>query len=523
MQAIVAAFHYHLLQTSREAPAGSAFGPMWEMGGQIYPLPLDRVPDVGKQVWAEAYEVAPIPEVAARLADLLWEVKYGKAHEYARAAIDNYLANTTSGAEPIEITFGLQRALSLSKAINDGDRQSRAVTAILDFASAELESNEVRPGVSLRLLETLAELRAADRPSELGELLGRAESKYGSDPWHRESIQEIRARLAAPEDQATIWLEAVNGYVAEAHQSTGLRKLAILVKAIELADAHGLTARASEIRVEVQGIGEDELELHEVSSTTPVPRDVLDRFHELIVGDDSIEDAFVRFGLHRPVQDAEKTADFVAELMNEFPFSHLATSLHFDPSEGVAYSLQDFEEKQRREQIRIDATRIQFFGVLATETLQLVRERYGPLAGARQWFIDSPLDGEAAGRIGRALERYDEGDYDSAGVLLTPAIERAIRRAAADRGIPISRGPGSRGRAGDVLGLGEILYSLKPLMDPLSFLYLWTLLCEQSGMNLRNRVAHGINVDVDQQSAALLLHAGAHLRCLVSSPDEAPG
>jgi hypothetical protein len=61
-------------------------------------------------------------------------------------------------------------------------------------------------------------------------------------------------------------------------------------------------------------------------------------------------------------------------------------------------------------------------------------------------------------------------------------------------------------RSGGVRSLGETLLSLRPVFgDESWWRYLWNALAEPLGLNLRNRLAHGLT-EGNQLTAAVLLH-----------------
>jgi hypothetical protein len=68
-------------------------------------------------------------------------------------------------------------------------------------------------------------------------------------------------------------------------------------------------------------------------------------------------------------------------------------------------------------------------------------------------------------------------------------------------------------RPGGVRSLNEVLISLRGRLDESWHRYLWNTLAEPLGLNLRNRLAHGL-APGDAISAALLLHVCCFLALL---------
>ena len=77
--------------------------------------------------------------------------------------------------------------------------------------------------------------------------------------------------------------------------------------------------------------------------------------------------------------------------------------------------------------------------------------------------------------------------------ILVPQVERAVRNLASFIGVPIT-GRGRTKGTMQIRGLGEILYDdlFARLVDKNFRKYLLAFLPDQRGINLRNRVAHGL-------------------------------
>jgi hypothetical protein len=73
-----------------------------------------------------------------------------------------------------------------------------------------------------------------------------------------------------------------------------------------------------------------------------------------------------------------------------------------------------------------------------------------------------------------------------------------------------------------VRALGDLLLAMKERIDESWRRYLWNLLCDPIGVNLRNRLAHGLLPKADKKEAALLIHAACHLSLIKMREDERP-
>jgi hypothetical protein len=100
-----------------------------------------------------------------------------------------------------------------------------------------------------------------------------------------------------------------------------------------------------------------------------------------------------------------------------------------------------------------ETQRASMFSLFAVDILQRIQDRYGTIADASDLFESDLIDAPTAAKIGRAIELYEGGDWDSAAALIAPRLERIVRRLAALAGLPVTRSPDPRGRSGGVKGL----------------------------------------------------------------------
>src|SRR5262249_52088116 len=129
-------------------------------------------------------------------------------------------------------------------------------------------------------------------------------------------------------------------------------------------------------------------------------------------------------------------------------------------------------------------------------------------------FFSTPLiPEETAERIARSLYLYWQDNPDESCHVIMPRIESTIRNLARDLGLVVFREP-QRGKPGSIRSLGDIIWSLKGFMDESWRRYLWNLLCDPIGTNLRNRVSHGLLTKAEKSDAALLIHVVCYLRLI---------
>lgn len=526
LRGLVAALEYHLrLDDDQREPYGP-FGPMMEFDGKRYPAPLDRIEDLEPgtlALWERAMRLAPIALVRARFADLLWEARFGdRPVDYARTAIDDCVEAAGGGfGHAVELGDAARRAVELATTINDFARRGSAVEAAVRLVVEAIESEERKPGVALRLLDMFVRDRPDRRPPRLDELIDRATERFGDDPWNLESALEMKVRLAPPDQRAAIWSRAARAFRGLAGHSEGLVRYAHLQHALELAEDHGLGELADEIRLEVEGMAEDELDLKTIATEVTIPREDVDRFIEGFVGDDSADSALSRFGAYLPTGDTDENREFVEQLIQDHPLQFLVTRIHIGPENSLVRSSAGEEAAAEQALIQHEAERASMFSLFAVETLDRIRERYGPVSQDATWFENEFIDAATARRIAKSIELYESGEFDVSASVLAPRLERVVRRLASIVGTPVTRSPDRRGRSGGVKGLGEILILLKGVLPEPTRRFLRVLLVETTGLNLRNRISHGLDAEIGQREAALLVQAACHLRLLESGPSAA--
>jgi len=525
-RAVVAALEYHFVVDADQRREAGPFGPMIETEKGSYPAPVravERLAPGTLAVWERALEIAPVALVRGRLADLLWEARFGdRPHEFAQRAIDGYLeAIDEDFGHAVEVSEAVQRAVELASMLNDQERRKNAVDAAVRLVWRAIDDAEDRmPGVALPLLEMFVSDRPDRRPAELADLVERSIERFGDDPWNLESALELKAKLVSPEERSALRTREAEAFRDLAHRSEGLVKYAHLQHAIELAEGYGLDGLADEIRHEVEHLTEDDLDLKVISTEVSLPREQVEEFVRWFVGDDDIESALARFGSYVPTGDTDENRAQVERLMSDHPLQYLFNRMQIGPENSLLHSTASDDDKAERALVDYEAQGASIFSLFAVDILVGIRDRYGAVSGAGAWFESELIETSVASRVARAVELYEDGDFDSCASVMAPRLERVVRRLAGLVGLTVTRSPDRRGRSGGVKGLAELLGKLTGAMPEPTRRYLKVLLVEVTGLNLRNRVGHGLDDEIAQREAALLIHCACHLRILVPAEDE---
>lgn len=160
---VALAFRFHAQDDSE----GQRFGPMiTTTEGRPFPGPLPEVPDETCALWEAIAARVQHPWIRARLNDLLFERRWPPVGPFAREAAQAYL-ELADGFHPPSMTTvdSLCRAAVLSRVTKDEDIAEQVFDRLRIAAQESLDDPSPKPGVALRLIETV--LDAGGNPDEL--------------------------------------------------------------------------------------------------------------------------------------------------------------------------------------------------------------------------------------------------------------------------------------------------------------------------------------------------------------------
>ena len=510
---LVWAFGYMLVGRRREEPRerSGVFAPQLEMDGTIFPPRLREIPEETPSLWATYAESLDSHALAAsRLHDLLWILRHGERPiDHARAAVDAYL-QVAGALETMDLVDAVSRAIEIASEIGDEERLAIAVQRAVEVIETEIaQTNERRPGIPLNLLEDIAALKAERRPENLMDLVAAAGERYGDDPWIAQSVSELRASLSSAEERATLALEQVERWRAEAQKGDGLLRCVHLQHALDLARRHGLSEQAEAILVDLQSITPEELDLKGVSAEVEIPREKIDPYIKSFGEQDSWQAALQRFGAEGPpVRSAPAEQSGSATSL-----SRIIPTQVLGSQSSLVFGASGEKDHDRLDASRGEALQIQLWGYFAVEILETIRERFGPPDRDElvAFFTTELIDSSIAARLADALGRFCDGDDDGALHIVIPQIEAAIRSAAARLGIVVIKNPQGE-RPGGVRQLGALLADLRGRMDETWRRYLVNALNDSLGLNLRDQVSHGLYGPVSRADVAIAVHIALQLR-----------
>lgn len=191
-RAFVFAFGYMLVTEAERGDGDGALAPVWVAGEAQFPPAIRELDDADVERLCAATEELDDPIARSRLLDILWERRQGDRPDFhARGAADAYLdVSRNEDWGLIDRADCVTRALELARSVGDEERQERVVARAVDLIREDLESEKGGPGVALTLAIALG--RLDPRPDELSGIVDSAEQRYGSDPFIRDTLTDIR-------------------------------------------------------------------------------------------------------------------------------------------------------------------------------------------------------------------------------------------------------------------------------------------------------------------------------------------
>ena len=507
------------------------FAPILEMAdGRVYPPPLSTLDDESMSLWDGVLKKSQNSLVCSRLADLLWVRSWGERPDlYARQAIDSYLQLAVTERIEFEQVNSLVRALELAKEINDVDKKKAVVDATITAASQELNSSADRPGISLTLIESLMSLPKGEIPNDVDGLLDLASQVYKENTWILENVFELKTKRVNAEKQKELRKLQINKWIEEAEKesSAGIKRMADLEHALELARNYGFEDIADSIRQKIQSIPEEDLGLKTVSTSVNLPQEEVEKFIDAFVIEAGWKESFIRFGIYGPPSgNYETNVATVEEESQKYPLQFLIARSIYQENNALVRIGKDQEENKAIAVVNHETMSTRIFGRFAPEILQRIINKHGvpPIDELTGFFSTQLIPSDIAENIARSIDWYCKGEYDIAAHLLVPRLESIFRIIAREMGLVIIQEPRGN-KAGGVVQLGNLLHNMQQRMDESWRRYFYNVLANPIGVNLRNRICHGLLPKATQDDASLLIHVACHLRLMAitqNQPKEDP-
>ena len=509
-------------------PGGSVWGTHFapsmtsttKEGVEINSPDLIREDEATIAYWASRSDEAHHPILRARYADLVWDftalvAKHRPDVAFARKAIGAYveaIENKIYFHDPQAEDFAA-RALSIALSINDKARvqQVKGVFFVLDAAIGDV----TKRGLWSMLFDNLYNspgvgLTDPERQSIIDKLeyvLRVTTQQAHFEPWFAQGAAERLERHYRRINQVADVHRVVRAY-GQAFESAASAANAMLgvawlqpvydkyrdlgmnddvYRVHQVLETRGQEAQAGMQRVQVPL----QIDINEVNRVADA----------LIEGD--LQQAIRRIGIMF-VPRADQVRALNERIRSQAPLMSLIPITRYEaghPAGIIGPQDQDADGRlvhQMANQIGLEA-------IWIAATFDKLAERYAMTADQ---IVDtlsaSPVFASARRSIlVSGIQAWLSQDYIKAIHVLVPQVEHAVRTLASLSGVPTTTRGYTRGLM-QTRGLGEILHDrlFRQLIDDNVRLYLLVFLADPRGINLRNRVAHGL-LEHDQVERAL--------------------
>ncbi len=488
------------------------FAPMFEFPEGVYPKPVAATTEEEYAEWKVLAEIVTEPHSKARYADLLVErLPSGRErYDYAKIAIAAYREFANSNwPHDLDRKDALVRAYELARMFKDATIVEAISTEMLALAKSSIEGNEAKPGVSMPLLELLAEAQPTDTAG-IVQLNNAAIKKYADNAFAIDSAHHVQELLTPASKRSDLYREQAQYFYDEAMElPDGFQKLYQLHKVEAFAETHGLKDIVAAAISAAEAIPFDSLGMKEQSYSFEVPTEESEAFAISVAGNDDLQTALIRLGTRKLMEPYEANKELAEKQAADHPMLMLFNSFNMGEANSIINSPESQEEKIDSSIVDNEQLQITYSSVYVLHAIDKIIEQYNPDHAAWAAAFESDLiDANEAKAIARGIMHYTNGDADSAVKCLSPIAERLIRQAARSVGIPTTKLPNAkRHQPGGVKGLGEILGTMKGFVTDENLRRYWrNSLVDVEGHNIRNRSGHGLTLDFDKTDAAIVIH-----------------
>jgi hypothetical protein len=486
----------------------------------FWPAPKDASADV-VALWREALDEVTHPAAIARLEEMLLARRDGNLPARARRAAISYIAAVAGLEDDLTTCAYLTRAWTISRIFNLTDVEDH----VLDEIEARVGRPEVRAHMG-RVMPLLAVM--ASSPSNIARqpaLHATAEAVLADivnvETMHHvvAAAGELRRRMIAPGPDA----DARRAQTRQ-DEMTALRRIAAapnhalvrqshLETAARFATQHNLRADLKEIQRELEVVSGSDLGMAKISASGHIPSWIpLTDLHAYTHGY-TWHSGLLYFLLSSvPCGDVDKIRESTRR--RGFSLRHLFSTVLLGADGLPRKTLSTEEEKLEHDVSQHVAIASQHRGHNYAAGLHKLAEKYGiPTEDElTTFFLDTfKCDPGGARILAKSFRHFWTRDYLETTYLAAPATEAAARRLLRelDEGmyqVQVGRSPGK------YPALGTLLDALLDFgLDPSWHYFLSWLLLGPDGSNIRNDVAHGFTVGMDDVHAALVLRAASVL------------
>jgi hypothetical protein len=470
----------------------------------------ERITASAVNYWEKRAQDCPRPILRARYSALVWhfswpERKTRPDYRLGLRLIDDILsvAAQKDCRDEVETIRMLAYALSLALAMRKDKLIGQVAQAITLYEKEVAEDAKLALwGFSFDLLMDNRKLPISDelRTTILQDMETRLERLYGSQIKDPYAILQATTRLARfyrlssrIEEHRKVLLLYRDFMRDLADRQKGLVAQHFLTQASEILVAEGLKDEASALESALRDAGEKALdEMTTFTAKVEITDQEMEGFiNEMISGPSG--EVLARIGV-RFYEDPERVKAQLKKHAAVAPTLHLISSQILDSDGRVCATVGPLQQdldghiaKQMAENARLSEHFLQLVLDRVLGTGQITRQDI--LAFLQRAIA---FRSERMSNIEIALDAYLGKDYHKAVAIWIPEIEAAVRRLATLCGIPVWESP--RNGVSRIRTLGALLSDpeFKKRAPANILLFLYVMLCDERGLNIRNSFCHGM-------------------------------
>jgi len=515
------AFSFHARDPEGRGKGARYLRPMFENGPIAFP-DLDAMPDAVLDYFEARLQAAVNPYLRTRYADILWERR--RRHKHARAAIEAHLAIMEADGEPgnhREAAESARRALSLAFTLRDGKLTEAVVQRTTTVSEGWVEADSEAYSAVLIVERILDNKRfgEAEILRRWANLLKKGLQRENDRYFRREFLTQlvrVFQRLGRPDDAHRCRIQIAEDWESEARERESESWLvagSLYQSAMKVYAEQGQSDRVEEMKLKARASYKraEETEFKTLSVEFRVDMTPWDNQIAEWLKLEPADALRHLAGCRDLIPDWDAAERWTAELQEKGSLSQLIPHVTVDDGRPVSGDLNEaghqLENVRRNYRWHVAVT-----SVLLARTLSPFREREllsaESLVGAIE---ESPVfPADKIEIIRRGFERYASGDHTSAIHVLVPHLEDCLRRLLDMLGgvtTSVRDGKMREKPLDQVLESGEIRRVFALFSDRL-WRYFEHVLVAETGLNLRNDVAHGLlrTDELNENNANVIVH-----------------
>ena len=507
-------FNFHPQTPGEVSEWKTHFGPAFVMGDFRNP-DIAWIDQAVVKYWVNRMSIAKHPLLRARYADLVWDLSKRACSmkpsiDAARIAIEGYVAAAVMADSDNATTASdrLERAMRLAVSIGDMPRAEHARDALVDLFTRVNETwgwvtlyDFFNDSPKIKLMDAQWDAAVSGLEAHVTEVDGKPE---GIDPGGSLHVAArlVRhyQRLSHHSDAHRVVLACGKAAERFAAKADHTRAYFWLDQVFRFFRINGLDAEAERIQIEARRRGEQARgEAKPISAGLEVPSDELDKFLTELT-DGGLDAALQNIAGHF-VPDLNTLRDRLKQFRKEFPMGTMWPIAKMAEGQMVG-QIGSIDTDPDGALLNAVADEIRHGKFFLEKTFDRLRERYSVTADQIVDFLFESVAFTVGFRsiIHQGVEAYLGEDHPKAISLLVPQIENGLRFL-----LPLIGRPQNKPKRGDQPGMTE-----KTLTDMLEYepaikdkfgedaqLYMVAFLADSRGLNIRNRMCHGLMMKED--------------------------